>query len=194
MAPGSAVALLVLLQVPEAAPAAPDRFEDARCRVTLTLPTGWRAARVEAPFDATGCAFGLRPADWLARRKRLPCETPEWAIYLSVYPGPLDGRARMLAEQDGVLMFAGRGGMNHPAAISPHPAGRVARGMSETGCYQPGDGPYVGSAQVDVAIVESGRRMFEFVATSSRLPSKQFDQIVRSFRAAGPPRRRSPAP
>jgi hypothetical protein len=186
--------LFVLLQVPEGAPAAANRFEDARCGVALTLPTGWRAAKVEAPFDATECAFGLRPADWLARRKRRHCDTPEWAIYLSVYRGRLDGRARMLVEQDGALMFAGRGGMNYPAEISQHPAGRVARGMSETGCYEPGGGPYVGSAQVDVAIVESGRRMFELVATSSKLPSKQFDQIVRSFRAAGPPRPRSPAP
>jgi hypothetical protein len=68
--------------------------------------------------------------------------------------------------------------------------------VSGVRCYEPGDGLYIGSAQVDVAIVESGGRTFEFVATnsSSAVPTRQFDPIVRGFRAAAPPRRRSPAP
>src|SRR5688572_25205001 len=88
-----------------------NRFEDARCGVTLTLPAGWRAAKVEAPFDPTECAFGLRPAGWLARRKRLHCEVGEWAIYLSVHRGRLGTGSGLLVEQDGALVFEGRAGM-----------------------------------------------------------------------------------
>jgi hypothetical protein len=193
----AAFALLVLLQAPAASSPVPvNRFADAACGVTLTLPTGWQAAKIEAPFDATKCAFGLRPAGWLADRKRSPCETGEWAIYLSVYRGRLGNGHGLLVEQDGTLMIEGRAGMKYGVQLSAHPAGKMARGQSEVGCYGPDEGGYQGSAQAEVAYVESRGRTFEFVsaANTSALAIKPFDQIVRSLRVAAPPRRRSPAP
>jgi hypothetical protein len=196
----SVLGLLLALAPAEAPVARPTtgvtRFEHARCKLSLTLPAGWTAVEVKPPFDATDCAFGLRPSNWLARRRREHCHTGEHAIYLSVYPGRLEQSNNLLVFEEGELQFTGRMGMLTPARITPHASGRVARGDVEVGCYGKDGEPYQGMAQVEVAVVEAHGRLFEFVATANTgsLSSKLFNQIVGGFRAGGPPRPRSPAP
>lgn len=168
-------------------------YENARCGLTLTLPPGWTASEIKAPISPTRCAFGLSPANWKLIRKRAHCSAGDHAIYVSLFPGTIERLAEDLGlvKENGEWLVDGRAGATSGTRSLKHPMGRALLGSSEVGCYGRGRvGHYKGMAETDVAFVESGRRVVEFVADvnlnigGARSP---FDAIVQSLRLS--PRR-----
>ena len=181
----AALALLLDASTPAAGEAG-TRYENERCGLSLVLPPGWTAEEVKAPFSPTPCALGLRPANWKKLTRRAACHAEDHAIYLSVYPGTLEKlEERGLVKKDGAWLIDGRAGTQNEGEAFKHAAGRAVRGSSEVGCYGSGpEGHYEGMAETDVAYVEAGHQVFEFVAdvNLSLRPRSPFNSIVRSLR------------
>jgi hypothetical protein len=159
------------------------RVVSSRCGLVLHVPDGWVVRAVKWQFGTTAdCAVGLRPPKWLAFRDESALDISEFAIYVGVSAGTLETACtkRIVCHDSRGWHFEGRAGVRSPGHEVKTTVGRGIRGEVETGAYRKEEG-YVGASGTLMGVLNSERRLAQFIADNRFRDESIFTRIFETF-------------